>query len=94
MNLLLCSRLAPSRTQKIDLTSCAESALQRRGGLKFTRSSAPIGSANNYRRKSFCILDSLTVLSADHATPCRQAIGRMLLHPVSELRRAHQAGLH
>src|ERR1700737_3364791 len=31
---------------------------------------------------------------ANHAAPCRKALGRMLLHPLGELRRAHQAGLH
>ena len=34
------------------------------------------------------------ILFANHAAPCRQAVGRMLLHPLGELRRAHQAGLH
>src|SRR6266702_2164901 len=33
-------------------------------------------------------------LLANHAAPCRQALGRMLTHPFGELRRAHQAGLH
>ncbi len=39
-------------------------------------------------------LSSPAVLFADHAAPCRQALGGMLLHPLGELRRAHQAGLH
>jgi hypothetical protein len=39
-------------------------------------------------------LNSPAVLFADHAAPCRQALGGMLLHPLRELRRAHQAGLH
>src|SRR5262249_2575823 len=43
------------------------------------------------RRRS---LNSSAILLADHAAPCRQALGRMLPHPLGELRRAHQAGLH
>jgi len=39
-------------------------------------------------------LCSPAILFADHATPRRQALGWMLLHPLGELRRAHQAGLH
>src|SRR5882762_6725419 len=39
-------------------------------------------------------LSSPAILFANHAAPCRQALGRMLLHPLGELRRAHQAGLH
>src|SRR5262249_44382933 len=39
-------------------------------------------------------LSSPAALFADHTTPCRQALDRMLLHPVGELRRPHQAGLH
>src|ERR1700742_615992 len=39
-------------------------------------------------------LNSPAFLRADDAAPCREALGRMLLHPVGELRRAHQAGLH
>jgi hypothetical protein len=39
-------------------------------------------------------LSSPGILLANHAAPCRQALGRMLLHPLGELRRAHQAGLH
>jgi hypothetical protein len=39
-------------------------------------------------------LNSPAILFADHAAPRRQALGRMLLHPLRELRRAHQAGLH
>jgi hypothetical protein len=31
---------------------------------------------------------------ANHAAPCRQALGGMLLHPLGELRSAHQPGLH
>ncbi|KGJ65665.1 hypothetical protein BJA5080_02310 [Bradyrhizobium diazoefficiens SEMIA 5080] len=30
----------------------------------------------------------------DHATPSREALGRMLVHPFGKLRRAHHAGLH
>ena len=39
-------------------------------------------------------LNSPAILFADQAAPCRQALGGMLLHPLRELRRAHQAGLH
>ena len=38
------------------------------------------------RRRS---LNSSAILLANHATPCRQAFGWMLLHPLGELRRAH-----
>jgi hypothetical protein len=44
---------------------------------------------------AYCFpLSSPAVLLANHAAPCRQALGRMLVHPLGELRRAHQAGLH
>ena len=39
-------------------------------------------------------LSSPAILFTNYAAPCRQALGRMLLHPFGELRRAHQAGLH
>src|SRR5262249_41024212 len=39
-------------------------------------------------------LSSPAALFTDHTTPCREALGRMLLHPVGKLRRAHQARLH
>ena len=39
-------------------------------------------------------LSSPAILFTNHAAPCRQALVRMLLHPLGELRRAHQAGLH
>jgi hypothetical protein len=39
-------------------------------------------------------LGSPAFLAADNASPCRKTLGRMLLHPLGELRRAHQAGLH
>ena len=39
-------------------------------------------------------LDGAAGLLADHATPSCEALGRMLVHPFGELRRAHQAGLH
>jgi len=45
-------------------------------------------------RKPPSTLNSPTILFADHAAPCRQALGGMLLHPLRELRCAHQAGLH
>ena len=38
-------------------------------------------------------LCSPAILSTNHAAPCGEALGRMLLHPLGELRRAHQAGL-
>lgn len=31
---------------------------------------------------------------AEHAEPCRKALGQMLIHPVGELRCAHQAVVH
>jgi hypothetical protein len=46
------------------------------------------------RGKLLYTLNSPAILFADHAAPCRQALGRMVLHPLGELRRAHQAGLH
>jgi hypothetical protein len=39
-------------------------------------------------------LNSPTILFANHASPSRQALGGMLLHPLRESRGAHQAGLH
>jgi hypothetical protein len=46
------------------------------------------------RGKLISTLSSPAILFADHAAPCRQALGGMLLHPLGELRGAHQAGLH
>jgi len=46
------------------------------------------------RGKLLSTLSTPAILFADHAAPCRQALGGMLLHPIRELRRAHQAGLH
>ena len=45
-------------------------------------------------RKAPSTLSSPAILFANHAAPCREALGGMLLHPLGELRRAHQAGLH
>jgi hypothetical protein len=45
-------------------------------------------------RKAAFTLGSPAIPFANHAAPCCQALGRMLLHPLGELRRAHQAGLH
>ena len=39
-------------------------------------------------------LGFLAIVFTDDATPCRKALGRMVLHPRGELRRANQAGLH
>jgi hypothetical protein len=46
------------------------------------------------RGKLISTLSSPAILFANHAAPCRQALGGMLLHPLGDLRRAHQAGLH
>ena len=46
------------------------------------------------RGKLLSTLSSPAIPFANHAAPCCQALGRMLLHPLGELRRAHQAGLH
>jgi hypothetical protein len=51
----------------------------------------------NHQLPAFSLLSALSspaILFADHAAPCRQTLGGMLLHPLSKLRRAHQAGLH
>src|SRR3954453_13910744 len=48
----------------------------------------------DYQRKPLSTLSSPAILSANYAAPCRQTLGRMLIHPLGELRRAHQAGLH
>jgi hypothetical protein len=40
------------------------------------------------RGKLLSTLSTPTIQFADHATPCRQTLGRMLLHPLRELRRA------
>jgi hypothetical protein len=47
---------------------------------------APVGLATN------STLSPPATRFADHAATCREALGRMLLHPFGELRRAHQAG--
>ncbi len=44
--------------------------------------------------KLLSTLSSPAILFAEHAAPCRKPLGRMLLHPLGELRRTHQAGLH
>ena len=46
------------------------------------------------RTAALSTLSSPGVLFANHAAPARQALGGMLPHPIRELRRAHQAGLH
>jgi len=53
-----------------------------------------LGGAESIRGKLLSTLSSPAILFAYHAAPCRKALGRMLLHPLGELRRAHQAGLH
>jgi hypothetical protein len=53
-----------------------------------------IGFAAAPRFSASFTLRSPAILFADHAAPRRKTLGRMLLHPVGELRRAHQAGLH
>jgi len=50
--------------------------------------------AANSRGKLISTLSSPAILFANHAAPCRQALGGMLLHPLGELRRGHQTGLH
>jgi hypothetical protein len=45
-------------------------------------------------RRNISTLSSPPILVADHAAPCREAFGRTLLHPLGELRRTHQTGLH
>ena len=42
----------------------------------------------------FFTLRSPAILIADHAVPCHEALGRMLLHPFGKLWCAYQAGLH
>ena len=44
--------------------------------------------------KLLSTLSSPAIPQANHAAPCRKTLGRMLFHPLGELRRAHQAGLH
>jgi hypothetical protein len=46
------------------------------------------------RRNMVVTLSFLAIPFTDHAAPCRKALGRVALHPIGELRRAHQAGLH
>src|ERR1700754_3543343 len=46
------------------------------------------------REKPLFTLSSPAVPFADHTAPRRKALGRMVLHPIGELRRPHQAGLH
>jgi hypothetical protein len=46
-------------------------------------------------KRGICFnLSSPAILFANHAWPCRQALGGMLLHPLGELRRGDQARLH
>jgi hypothetical protein len=48
-----------------------------------------------FRRRNIVVpLSFLAIPFADYAAPCRKALGRVALHPIGELRRAHQAGLH
>lgn len=39
-------------------------------------------------------LGSPAIMFAYYAAPCRKALGRMLNHPLGELRRTHQTGVH
>ena len=48
----------------------------------------------NPRGKLLATSNSPGILLANHAAPCRKALSGMLLHPLGELRCAHQAGLH
>jgi hypothetical protein len=41
------------------------------------------------RGKLISTLSSPAILFANHAAPCRQALGGMLLHPLGEMRRTH-----
>src|SRR5260370_7837825 len=45
-------------------------------------------------QKATVMLGSPAIPFANHAAPCCQALARLLLHPLRELRRPHQAGLH
>jgi hypothetical protein len=40
----------------------------------------------NAARRKLAALNSPAILFADHAAPCRQALGGMLLHPFCKLR--------
>ena len=60
----------------------------------FTRTNTTDEEPTRLFLKSFFNLSCSAIRFADHAAPCRKALGRMLIHPVGELRRAHQAGLH
>lgn len=56
-------------------------------------SNCTLWSGSTQPGKRLSTLSSPAILFADHAAPCRKAFGRELLHPRSELRRTHQAGL-
>jgi hypothetical protein len=63
----------------------------------YRTSSSAIAAFVIKRKRTWTLLSTLSspaIRSTNHAAPCRQALGRMLLHPLGELRRAHQARLY
>jgi hypothetical protein len=76
----------------------------RSDGLRVTSNTAePAGSSKidtmmdcdlSWRAGRYFTLSSPAILFTEYTAPCRKAFGRMLIHPVGELRCAHQAGLH
>ena len=56
------------------------------------RKSTQIGQqAQGQNRAHRLRLSSPAIMFAHYAAPCRKTLGRMLIHPLGELRRAHQA---
>ena len=55
---------------------------------------AMIHCALSWRAGRHFTLSSPAILFTEHAALCCKALGRMLIHPVGQLRCAHQAGLH
>jgi hypothetical protein len=55
---------------------------------------AMIHRALSWRAGRHFTLSSAAIPFTEHAAPCCKPLGRMLIHPVGELRCAHQAGLH
>jgi hypothetical protein len=62
--------------------------------VRTIRGENPVGWSRPFDDPKAAFLNSPAIPFADHAAPCRQALGGMLLHPLRELRRAHQTGLY
>lgn len=89
----------PTVRKVFGLESCGRSCSTGRAARTNPRNDLPkldamIHYAPRLRAGRHFALSTPAILLTDHAAPCRKTLSRMLIHPVGELRCAHQAGLH